>query len=98
MTTGKSRPFDSPIPNPGSSPMRIISFNANGVRSAARKGFFDWFATQDADLLCMQETKAQEHQLAGTDRSEEHTSELQSLMRISYAVFCLKNQNERYTT
>ena len=47
--------------------MRIISFNANGVRSAARKGFFDWFTTQDADILCMQETKAQEHQLAGPD-------------------------------
>jgi exodeoxyribonuclease III len=45
--------------------MRIISFNANGVRSAASKGFFDWFGTQNADLLCMQETKAQEHQLAG---------------------------------
>src|SRR3546814_10066109 len=29
----------------------------------------------------------------GRDRSEEHTSELQSLMRISYAVFCLKNNN-----
>src|SRR3546814_3758621 len=29
-------------------------------------------------------------------RSEEHTSELQSLMRISYAVFCLKNKNRRY--
>src|SRR3546814_4195116 len=29
------------------------------------------------------------------DRSEEHTSELQSLMRISYAVFCLKNKKER---
>src|SRR3546814_12852426 len=29
---------------------------------------------------------------AGTDRSEEHTSELQSLMRISYAVFCLKKK------
>src|SRR3546814_971966 len=28
-------------------------------------------------------------------RSEEHTSELQSLMRISYAVFCLKNKNKR---
>src|SRR3546814_4550993 len=28
-------------------------------------------------------------------RSEEHTSELQSLMRISYAVFCLKNKNDR---
>src|SRR3546814_1404482 len=30
--------------------------------------------------------------LASTQRSEEHTSELQSLMRISYAVFCLKNK------
>src|SRR3546814_10370555 len=31
-------------------------------------------------------------------RSEEHTSELQSLMRISYAVFCLKKQKQHYTT
>src|SRR3546814_15649770 len=31
---------------------------------------------------------------AGGDRSEEHTSELQSLMRISYAVFCLKKKND----
>src|SRR3546814_4108596 len=30
------------------------------------------------------------------ERSEEHTSELQSLMRISYAVFCLKNKHDRY--
>lgn len=47
--------------------MRIISFNANGLRSAASKGFFEWFATQDADVLCIQETKAQEHQLAGPE-------------------------------
>jgi exodeoxyribonuclease-3 len=45
--------------------MRIISFNANGLRSAASKGFFDWFDGQHADVLCVQETKAQEHQLAG---------------------------------
>src|SRR3546814_7443274 len=31
-------------------------------------------------------------------RSEEHTSELQSLMRISYAVFCLKKKNNAFTT
>src|SRR3546814_9510030 len=31
---------------------------------------------------------------AGESRSEEHTSELQSLMRISYAVFCLKKKNK----
>jgi exodeoxyribonuclease-3 len=47
--------------------MRIVSFNANGLRSAASKGFFDWFAGHDADVLCVQETKAQEHQL--TDAS-----------------------------
>src|SRR3546814_3835262 len=33
---------------------------------------------------------------AGLIRSEEHTSELQSLMRISYAVFCLKKKNNHY--
>ena len=43
--------------------MRIVSFNANGLRSATSKGFFEWFAGQDADVLCLQETKAQEHQL-----------------------------------
>src|SRR3546814_2820438 len=34
---------------------------------------------------------------ANTTRSEEHTSELQSLMRISYAVFCLKKKNKHTT-
>src|SRR3546814_4527823 len=34
--------------------------------------------------------------LTHRDRSEEHTSELQSLMRISYAVFCLKTNNKKY--
>ena len=44
--------------------MRIVTFNANGLRSATSKGYFDWFASQQADVLCLQETKAQEHQLA----------------------------------
>ena len=48
--------------------MRVITFNANGIRAAARKGFFGWFARQRADVLCIQELKAQEHQL---DRSHE---------------------------
>ncbi len=43
--------------------MRIISFNANGIRAAARKGFFDWLPAQNADVVCIQETKAQEDQL-----------------------------------
>ncbi|HHF7346064.1 TPA: exodeoxyribonuclease III [Legionella feeleii] len=43
--------------------MKIISFNANGVRAAARNGFYDWLATQNADFVCLQETKAQVSQL-----------------------------------
>ena len=42
---------------------RVISLNANGIRAAARKGFFDWMAVQNADVVCVQETKAQVHQL-----------------------------------
>ena len=44
--------------------LRIISLNANGIRSAARKGVFDWLAKQNADVVCIQETKAQVDQLA----------------------------------
>jgi len=39
--------------------MRIISVNLNGIRSAAGKGFYEWLAQQDADIVCMQEIKAQ---------------------------------------
>jgi exodeoxyribonuclease III len=38
--------------------MRIITINLNGIRSAAQKGFFKWVVTQDADVICVQETKA----------------------------------------
>src|SRR3546814_8784234 len=38
------------------------------------------------------------HEREGADRSEEHTSELQSLMRNSYAVFCLKKKNNTAQT
>ncbi len=44
--------------------MRIISFNANGIRSAANKDFFAWLKKQKADVVCLQETKAQEDQLS----------------------------------
>jgi exodeoxyribonuclease-3 len=43
--------------------MRIITLNANGIRSAASKGLFGWLARQDADVVCIQETKAQVGQL-----------------------------------
>jgi len=43
--------------------MRVISVNTNGIRAAARKGFFEWLAEQNADVVCIQETKAQRDQL-----------------------------------
>src|SRR3546814_3858953 len=45
------------------------------------------------DVEDWQLARAESHTSTGL-RSEEHTSELQSLMRISYAVFCLKKKNE----
>ncbi len=47
--------------------MRIVSLNLNGIRSAASKGAFAWLRTVDADVICLQETKAQVHQHDGHD-------------------------------
>ena len=43
--------------------LRVVSFNANGLRAAGRNGFFDWFARHKADVLCVQELKARPEQL-----------------------------------
>ena len=43
--------------------MKVISFNANGIRASARNGFYEWLSGQDADFVCIQETKAQVDQL-----------------------------------
>src|SRR3546814_9677937 len=55
---------------------------------AAREHLFPQFATHNAQTL------ATIYHLAGAERSEAHTSELQSLMRISYAVFCLQKKKD----
>ena len=43
--------------------MKIVSCNLNGIRSAHRKGFFDWYKKQRCDVLCLQELKAHEDQI-----------------------------------
>jgi len=43
--------------------MRLISWNVNGVRAVWKKGFGDWFKADKADVVCLQETKAQPDQL-----------------------------------
>jgi len=65
--------------------MRIISFNANGIRSAASKGFFDWLDGQAADVVCVQETKAQEDQLTDPRFYEQMSILLDDLIQQSRA-------------
>ena len=43
--------------------MKILSYNVNGIRAALKKGFADWLNTAEPDVICLQETKAQEEQI-----------------------------------
>ena len=47
--------------------MKIVSVNVNGIRSAEKKGFFKWIKREKPDVVCIQETKAQEDQLHPED-------------------------------
>ena len=44
--------------------MRIISWNVNGLRAVEKRGFVSWMGKEEADMVCLQETKAQEAQLS----------------------------------
>ena len=43
--------------------MKLISWNVNGLRACLGKGFLDFFHRADADVVCLQETKLQPHQI-----------------------------------
>ena len=43
--------------------MIIISWNVNGIRACAKKGFLEFIKREDPDILCIQETKAHPEQL-----------------------------------
>jgi len=43
--------------------MKIVSYNVNGVRAAIKKGLIDWINSEKPDIICIQETKAQEDQI-----------------------------------
>ncbi len=45
--------------------LKVVTLNVNGIRSAAKKGLFPWLAAQKSDVICLQEIKAQEADLAG---------------------------------
>jgi len=43
--------------------MKIVSWNVNGIRAVYKKNFLDWFITTNADIVCLQEIKAQKEQI-----------------------------------
>src|SRR3546814_6834142 len=65
----------------------ICRWIRNGSHEAVSGGLADSILVKPPDLFC--------HSGFPLTRSEEHTSELQSLMRISYAVFCLKKKTKQ---
>jgi len=49
--------------------LNIVTLNLNGIRAAAKKGWLDWLVAQDADIVCVQELKAQAADLSAKMRS-----------------------------
>src|SRR3546814_5979047 len=78
-------------PQPDMGPLGGV---AGALRHAASEGF-DQLLTAPVDCLRLPPDLRALLEPAPAFRSEEHTSELQSLMRISYAVFCLKKKKIR---
>src|SRR3546814_1128872 len=84
LSTGRASPARANANSLSRTPWRTESDAPSGSGPSARA------SSQVA-------TKKSRHPAAASRRSEEHTSELQSLMRISYAVFCLKKKHTTET-
>jgi exodeoxyribonuclease-3 len=66
--------------------MRIISYNVNGIRSAINKGFTDWLKTDPADIVCLQETKA-----------EKDNVDYQKIEELGYQTYWFSAQKKGYS-
>ena len=66
--------------------MKILSYNVNGIRAALKKGFADWLKATDADVICIQETKAFEEQV-----------DTQVLKELGYNLYWFSAQKKGYS-
>lgn len=66
--------------------MRILSYNVNGIRAAIKKGFMDWLATDPADVICLQETKAVRGDV-----------DIQAIEKLGYETFWFSAQKKGYS-
>lgn len=65
--------------------MKLISWNVNGLRACAKKGFYDFFKSVNADIFCIQETKMQESQLTEEMKKLEKYEYWNSAVRRGYS-------------
>ena len=61
--------------------LKIISANVNGIRSAYKKGFYEYIAASGADIVCVQELKAQEADLSDDMKKSARYARLLALRR-----------------
>src|SRR3990167_5110607 len=82
--------------------MRVITTNLNGIRSAAKKGFFDWLKTQKADVVCLQETKAHMNSLDGEEfRPKDYYCHYADAVKKGYSgvgIFCRQQPDKVITS
>lgn len=65
---------------------KIITYNLNGIRSAANKGFVEWLRNCGADVVCLQETKAQPDQIP-----------IMEIAGAGYETYCFSAQKKGYS-
>src|SRR3546814_3238261 len=72
----------------------VLIFCGNTLDAANRRAYVEWVHAAQDNAAMVRDILKWDDQPVSLTRSEEHTSELQSLMRISYAVFCLKKKKK----
>jgi len=74
--------------------MRIITLNVNGIRSAGKRGLFDWLERQKADVVCLQETRALEHQWEDSHHVPGYLKHLYAAERPGYSGVAVLSRRE----
>src|SRR3546814_8189954 len=75
-----------------------LRISRHAIQGGRRRSARQYVVHAQRQSVCRAPGRAALHQPVSSLRSEEHTSELQSLMRISYAVFCLKKKKKNINT
>ena len=74
--------------------MRVITLNVNGIRSATKKGVFDWLKRQNADVICLQEVKAHESDITAAMRPKGYHAYFNCAQKRGYAGVALYARRE----